>query len=152
LTSFKIAAEIDEHYIDRVRTGLLAQLERDNKKYNLKVKKVYPEVRNGSFQIDLVFDGEMPENMRTGQSYYVDLQLGDPQKCMQVSKGGFFQSTGGQWIFVVDASGNFALKRQVKIGRQNPKYFEVLEGLEPGEKVIVSGYELFGENEKIVFK
>jgi HlyD family secretion protein len=152
LTSFKIAAEIDEHYIDRIRTGLTAQLDRDNKKYQLKVKKVYPEVRNGRFQIDLIFENEMPENIRTGQTYYVDLQLGDAQKCIQVSKGGFFQSTGGQWIFVVDKSGSFALKRQVKIGRQNPKFFEVLEGLAPGENVIISGYEIFGDNERIVFK
>jgi HlyD family secretion protein len=152
LTSFKIAAEIDEHYIDRVRAGLVARIDRDNKQFTLTVKKVYPEVRDGRFRIDLVFKGEMPENMRSGQTYYVDLQLGDPQKCIQVSKGGFFQSTGGQWIYAVDPSGNFAVKKQIKIGRQNPQYFEVMEGLTPGEEVIISGYELFGENEKIVFK
>ncbi|MBN2485140.1 MAG: efflux RND transporter periplasmic adaptor subunit [Bacteroidales bacterium] len=152
LTSYKIAAEIDEHYIDRVRAGLVARIDRDNKQFTLKVKKVYPEVREGRFRIDLVFEGELPENMRSGQTYYVDLQLGDPQKCVQVSKGGFFQSTGGQWVYVVDASGDFAIKRQIKIGRQNPQYFEVMEGLTPGGEVIVSGYELFGENERIVFK
>lgn len=152
LTSFKITAEIDEHYIDRVRTGLFGELERENKKYDLHVKKVYPEVREGRFEIDMVFEKEMPENTRTGQTYYIDLQLGDAQKSTQILKGGFFQSTGGQWVFVVDGSGSFAIKRNVRIGRQNPRYYEVLEGLNPGEMVIVSGYDVFGDNEKIVFK
>jgi HlyD family secretion protein len=152
LTSFKITAEIDEHYIDRVSNGLLGGLERENKRYDLHVKKVYPEVREGRFEIDMVFEKEMPDNIRTGQTYYIDLQLGDAQKSVQILKGGFFQSTGGQWVFVVDESGSFAIKRNVRIGRQNPRYYEVLEGLNPGEKVIVSGYDIFGDNEKIVFK
>ncbi len=152
LTSFKIAAEIDEHYIDRIRGGLSAELDRDSEKYKLRVKKVYPEVRNSRFQIDLIFEGNMPKNIRAGQTYYIDLQLGDAEQRIQIPKGGFFQSTGGQWVFVIDASETFAVKRNVKIGRQNPKYFEVLEGLSAGEQVIVSGYEVFGTNEKIVFK
>lgn len=152
LTSFKINAEIDEHYIDRIITGLDASLKREDKIYQLRVKKVYPEVRNGQFQIDLVFVGEMPENIRTGQTYYVDLQLGDSRKSTQIAKGGFFQSTGGQWVYVLDESETFAVKREVKIGRQNPKYYEVVNGLATGEKVIVSGYDMFGENDKIVFK
>ncbi len=152
LTSFKINAEIDEHYIDMINTGLDAALKRDDKIYQLRVKKVYPEVRLGQFQIDLVFDGEMPENIRTGQTYYVDLQLGDSRKSTQIAKGGFFQSTGGQWVYVLDGSETFAVKRDLKIGRQNPKFYEVVSGLSSGEKVIVSGYDMFGENDKIVFK
>jgi HlyD family secretion protein len=151
LTSFKISCEIDEHYIDRVIAGLTANIEKEGKTYSLIVKKVYPEVREGRFKIDMVFSKEMPDNMRTGQTYYVDLQLGDAQKALQLERGGFFSSTGGQWVYVVDKSGSFALKRQVKIGRQNPKYFEILEGLNPSETVIISGYENFGDNDKIVF-
>lgn len=152
LTSYKISCDIDEHYIDRVRTGLTANIEKEGKLYPLLVKKVYPEVREGRFKIDMVFCKNMPENMRTGQTYYVDLQLGDAQKALQLERGGFFSSTGGQWVYVVDVSETYALKRNVKIGRQNPKYFEILEGINPGEKVIISGYEFFGESDRIVLK
>jgi HlyD family secretion protein len=152
LTSFKIVAQIDEFYIDLIRTGIVGQLQRENKKYNLHIKKVYPEVRDHRFEVDMVFDEEMPANIRTGQTYYIDLQLGDTQVCNQILKGGFFQSTGGQWVFVVDETDGFAVKRNVRIGRQNPKYYEIIDGLNSGEKVIVSGYEIFGENEKIVFR
>jgi HlyD family secretion protein len=151
LTAYKIMCEIDEHYIDRVITGLTANIDKEGKTYSLKVKKVYPEVREGRFKIDMVFGNELPENMRTGQTYYVNLQLGDAQKAMQLERGGFFASTGGQWVYVLDVTGNFAVKRNVKIGRQNPKFFEVLEGLNPSEKVIISGYESFGDNDRIVF-
>ena len=120
--------------------------------YNLKVKKVYPEVRNSQFQIDLVFTEERPENIRTGQTYYINLQLGQPEQSLLVSLGGFFNSTGGQWIYVVDPSGDFATKRKIQIGRKNPKYYEVLDGLNAGEKVITSGYDLFGENDKLILK
>ncbi len=152
LTDYKINALIDEHYIDRVRRDLAATFERQEKLFNLAVKKVYPEVRNSQFEIDLVFTDERPENIRAGQTYYINLQLGEPQKSLLVSLGGFFNSTGGQWIYVVDPSGDFAAKRTIKIGRKNPKYYEVLEGLEKGEKVITSGYDLFGENEKLILR
>ena len=152
LTDYKINALIDEHYIDRVRRDLAATFERQNNLYNLTVKKVYPEVRNSQFEIDLVFTDERPENIRAGQTYYINLQLGEPQKSLLVSLGAFFNSTGGQWIYVVDPTGEFATKRSIKIGRKNPKYYEVLEGLEKGEKVITSGYDLFGENEKLILK
>lgn len=152
LTNYKINALIDEHYIDRVRQGLNATFERQNNLFNLTVKKVYPEVRNSQFKIDLVFTDERPDNIRAGQTYYINLQLGEPQKSLLVNLGGFFNSTGGQWIYVVDPSGDFATKRNIKIGRKNPKYYEVLEGLEKGEKVITSGYDLFGENEKLILK
>ncbi len=152
LTDYKIEALIDEHYIDRVKQGLSATFERQNSLFNLEVKKVYPEVRNSQFQIDLVFIDERPDNIRTGQTYYINLQLGQPEKSMLVSLGSFFNSTGGQWIYVVDPSGEFATKRKIRIGRKNPKYYEVLEGLEAGEKVITSGYDLFGDNDKLILK
>jgi HlyD family secretion protein len=152
LTSYKVVAQIDEHYIDRVRTQLTATLDRQGNAFDLVVKRVYPEVRNGTFEIDMIFRDSMPDNIRTGQTYYTSLQLGQPKVSVLVPIGGFFQETGGQWIFVLDPSESFATKRNISIGRKNPKYYEVLEGLRPGEKVIVSGYETFGKNEKLVFK
>jgi HlyD family secretion protein len=152
LTSYKVTAQIDEHYIDRVRTQLDATLERQNNKFNLTVRRVYPEVRNGTFKIDMIFRDSMPDNIRTGQTYYISLQLGQPKVSVLVPIGGFFQETGGQWIFVLDPSESFATKRNISIGRKNPKFYEVLEGLKPGEKVIVSGYETFGKNEKLILK
>jgi HlyD family secretion protein len=152
LTSFKVSAQIDEHYIDRIRTQLTATLDRQGSLFNLVVRRVYPEVRNGTFEIDMIFTDTIPDNIRTGQTYYISLQLGQPKESVLVPIGGFFQETGGQWIFVVDPSGSFATRRNISIGRKNPKYYEVLEGLQPGEKVIVSGYESFGKNEKLVFK
>ena len=152
LTSYKVTSQIDEHYIDRVRTQLDATLDRQNTKFNLTVRRVYPEVRNGTFKIDMIFRDSMPDNIRTGQTYYISLQLGQPKRSVLVPIGGFFQETGGQWIFVLDPTESFATKRNISIGRKNPKYYEVLEGLKPGEKVIVSGYETFGKNEKLILK
>ncbi len=152
LTSYKVTAQIDEHYIDRVRTQLNGTLDRQGKNYNLMVRRVYPEVRNGTFKIDMVFRDTMPDNIRTGQTYYISLQLGQPKTSVLVPIGGFFQETGGQWIYVLDPTGSYATKREISIGRKNPKYYEVLSGLEPGEQVIVSGYETFGKNEKLILK
>ena len=152
LTSYKVTAQIDEHYIDRVRAQLTATLERQGHNFNLTVRRVYPEVRNGTFKIDLIFRDSMPENIRTGQTYYISLQLGQPKVSVLVPIGGFFQETGGQWIFVLDPTESFAVKRNITIGRKNPKYYEVLDGLQPGEKVIISGYETFGKNEKLILK
>jgi HlyD family secretion protein len=152
LTSYKVTANIDEHYIDRIRTQLPATLDRQGNKYNLLVRRVYPEVRNGTFEIDMVFSDSVPDNIRTGQTYYISLELGQPKQSVLVPIGGFFQETGGQWIFVLDPTESFATKRNITIGRKNPKYYEVLEGLEPGEKVIISGYETFSKNDKLIFK
>jgi HlyD family secretion protein len=152
LTSYKVTAQIDEHYIDRVKTLLPAKLDRQGKEFSLGVKRVYPEVRNGTFKIDMIFRDSMPDNIRTGQTYYISLELGQPKESVLVPIGGFFQETGGQWIFVLDPTGKFAFKRKISIGRKNPKYYEVLEGLQPGEKVIISGYETFGKNEKLILK
>jgi HlyD family secretion protein len=152
LTSYKVTAQIDEHYIDRVRTQLNATLDRQGSKFDLTVRRVFPEVRNGTFKIEMIFRDSMPDNIRTGQTYYISLQLGQPKRSVLVPIGGFFQETGGQWIFVLDPTESFATKRNISIGRKNPKYYEVLEGLKPGEKVIVSGYETFGKNEKLILK
>jgi HlyD family secretion protein len=152
LTSYKVTAQIDEHYIDRVRTQLTATLDRQGSEFDLVVKRVYPEVRNGTFEIDMIFRDTMPDNIRTGQTYYTSLQLGQPKVAILVPIGGFFQETGGQWIYVLDPSESFATRRNISIGRKNPRYYEVLEGLKPDEKVIVSGYETFGKNEKLIFK
>jgi HlyD family secretion protein len=152
LTSYKVTSQIDEHYIDRVRAQLNATLDRQNSKFDLTVRRVFPEVRNGTFKIEMIFRDSMPDNIRTGQTYYISLQLGQPKVSVLVPIGGFFQETGGQWIFVLDPSESFATKRNISIGRKNPKYYEVLDGLKPGEKVIVSGYETFGKNEKLILK
>lgn len=152
LTDFKISASVDEHYIDRVRENLEGKIERNDEQFALHIHRVYPAVTGGQFKVDLVFDSNKPENIRTGQTYYVKLQLGMANQAIMVSRGSFFQSTGGQWIFVLDPSGNFAVKRNIRIGRQNPQYYEVVEGLQQGEQVITSGYETFGDAEKIVFK
>lgn len=152
LTSYKVTAQIDEHYIDRVRTQLTATLDRQGSEFDLVVKRVYPEVRNGTFEIDMIFRDTMPDNIRTGQTYYTSLQLGQPKVAVLVPIGGFFQETGGQWIYVLDESESFATRRNISIGRKNPRFYEVLEGLKPNEKVIVSGYETFGKNEKLIFK
>jgi HlyD family secretion protein len=152
LTSYKVTCQIDEHYIDRVRAQLDATLDRQGNKFDLTVRRVFPEVRNGTFKIEMIFRDSMPDNIRTGQTYYISLQLGQPKRSVLVPIGGFFQETGGQWIFVLDPGESFATKRNISIGRKNPKYYEVLEGLKPGEKVIVSGYETFGKNEKLILK
>lgn len=152
LTSYKVTAQIDEHYIDRVRTQLTATLDRQGNAFNLVVRRVYPEVRSGTFKIDMTFTDTIPDNIRTGQTYYTSLQLGQPKISVLVPIGGFFQETGGQWIYVIDPTESFAVKRNISIGRKNPKYYEVLDGLQPGEKVIISGYETFGKNEKLILK
>ena len=152
LTDYKIKALPDEHYIDRVRRDLNALFDRNGVDYTLKVKKVYPEVREGQFEIDMVFTGPKPENIRTGQTYHTKLELGQSAEAILISKGGFFQSTGGQWVYVLNENETEATKRSIRIGKQNPQYYEVLEGLNAGEKVIISSYDLFGDNDKIVFK
>jgi len=120
--------------------------------YQLQVRKVYPEVREGKFRCDFIFRGERPENIRTGQTYYIDLELGQPEQAVLIPRGTFFQTTGGQWIFVLDKSGSKAYRRNIRIGRQNPQHYEVLEGLEPGERVVTSGYEAFKDNEILEIK
>ncbi|MFI3299323.1 MAG: efflux RND transporter periplasmic adaptor subunit [Rikenellaceae bacterium] len=146
LSSFKIEADISEHYIDRVSTGLSAAFERGGDNFETQLRKVYPEVREGKFRAEFKFVGERPENIRVGQTYYLNLQLGAPSEAILIPRGSFYSSTGGNYIFVVGDDGK-AYKRKIKIGRQNPQYYEVTEGLSAGEKVIVSSYDQYGNNE-----
>lgn len=152
LSGHKIEAEIDEHYIDRVVTGLEGEFDRQDTTFRLSVKKVYPDVRESKFQADLEFVGRKPANIRNGQSYYINLRLGESAESLILPRGSFFSQTGGTWIFVVDESGNRAFRREIRLGRQNPQYYEVLEGLNPGEKVVVSGYDQFGKSDELIFK
>ena len=149
--TYKVEAQIDEHYIDRVVAGLEATFERQGETYSTTIRKVYPEVRDGKFKADFKFDGEQPDNIRAGQTYYLNLQLGQPEEAVIIPRGTFYQKTGGKWIYVVNKDGNKAVKREIRIGRQNPQYYEVLEGLEPGEKVITSGYDTYGDSDVLVF-
>ena len=148
----KVEAKIDEHYVERVMPGLPANFEREGKSFDMEVTKVYPEVREGQFRTDLHFTSGRPENIRAGQTYHLNLQLGDPVQAILVPRGSFYQASGGLYMYVVDEEETTARRRPVKIGRQNPQYYEVTEGLKPGEKVIISGYELFGENERLIIK
>ena len=150
LTTYKVQAQVDEHYIDRVTTGLVASFERQGAEYEMQLRKVYPEVRNGQFKADFRFSGAAPENIRSGQTYYLNLQLGEAAEAILIPRGSFYQATGGRWIYVVDASGEKAYRREIRIGRQNPQYYEVIEGLQVGEKVITSSYDNFGENDVLV--
>ena len=149
--TYKVEAQIDEHYIDRVVSGLEATFERQGETFSTVIRKVYPEVREGKFKADFKFDGEQPDNIRAGQTYYLNLQLGQPEEAVIIPRGTFYQKTGGKWIYVVSKDGNKAVKREIRIGRQNPQYYEVLEGLEPGEKVITSGYDTYGDSDVLVF-
>lgn len=149
--NYKVEAQIDEHYIDRVIAGLEATFERQGDTFSTVIRKVYPEVRDGKFKADFKFSGEQPDNIRAGQTYYLNLQLGQPEEAIIIPRGTFYQKTGGKWIYVMSKDGSKAVKREIRIGRQNPQYYEVLEGLEPGEKVITSGYETYGDSDVLVF-
>ena len=149
--TYKVEAQIDEHYIDRVVAGLEATFERQGETFSTIIRKVYPEVRDGKFKADFKFAGEQPDNIRAGQTYYLNLQLGQPEEAVIIPRGTFYQKTGGKWIYVVNKEGTKAVKREIRIGRQNPQYYEVLEGLEPGEKVITSGYDTYGDSDVLVF-
>ena len=148
--SYKVEAKIDEHYIDKVIPGLEATFERQGETFSMEIRKVYPEVRDGKFQADFKFSGVQPDNIRTGQTYYLNLQLGQPEEAVIIPRGTFYQKTGGKWIYVLSGEGK-AVRREIRIGRQNPQYYEVLEGLEPGERVITSSYDTFGEADVLVF-
>ena len=151
LDNYKIETFLDEHYIDRIAPGLEATFTRQDELYTAVIRKVYPEVRNGKFRADLKFIGEQPSNIRSGQTYYLNLQLGQPEQSILIPRGAFFQTTGGRWIYVLNADGKGATRRNIRINRQNPQYYEVLEGLQPGDRVITSSYEHFGDNEMLKF-
>jgi HlyD family secretion protein len=150
LDGFKVRAEVDEHYISRVDVGLTGRFELAGQNYILKLTKIYPEVSQGRFEVDLEFVGDQPKDIRRGQSLHVRLELGSPTESLQLARGGFFRSTGGNWVYVVDPSGDFAYKRDIRLGRQNPQAFEVLEGLDANEQVITSSYDNFGDVDKLI--
>lgn len=149
LDNYKLTVHIDEHYIDRVEPGLQGKASRQGKEFDVTVSKVYPEVVNGTFKADLAITGTTPEKPRVGQTYPVDILLGSPSKAIMIDKGTFFQSSGGKYVYVMSSDGKSAEKRDVKLGRRNPQYYEVLEGLYPGEKVIISSYNDFGEADRL---
>ena len=152
LRDYKVQAEVDEHYIDRFRQGLQATVEREGETYSMLVRKVYPEVRQGKFRVDFLFTGNRPSRLRSGQTFYLNVELGQSAQAVLIPRGTFFQTTGGQWIFVLSRDGRHAYRRPIRIGRQNPRHYEVLEGLEPGERVITSGYEAYKDFEQLEVK
>lgn len=150
LDSYMLKVDIDEHYISRIVRNLTGDCEFSGRMYNGTIKTIYPEVRNGRFTVDMVFTDTVPGNIRIGQTSRINLELGESQKAVLLSRGGFYQSTGGQWVYVVDPSGDFATKRNIRINRQNPRYYEVVEGLNPGEKVIVSSYDNYNNADRLL--
>jgi HlyD family secretion protein len=152
LDSYKMRVNIDEHYIARIMKNLTGEFEFAGGKHNLKITKVYPEVRNGTFAVDMEFTSDIPSQIRIGQTARIRLELGESEDALLIPKGGFYQSTGGQWVYVVDENNNVAVKRNIRIGRQNPRFYEVLDGLSEGEKVIISSYDNFGNNDKLILK
>jgi HlyD family secretion protein len=152
LDSYKMRVEIDEHYIARINRGLKGDFIFAGNNHHLIITKVYPEVRNGTFAVDMEFTSDIPSQIRIGQTARIRLELGATEDALLIPKGGFYQSTGGQWVFVVNESGNQAVKRKIRIGRQNPRYYEVIEGLQQGEKVIISSYDNFVNMDKLILK
>jgi HlyD family secretion protein len=149
---YKMRANVDERYVSRVEIGQEAELDFSGTTYRLAVSKIYTGVTGGAFQVDLQFLDSQPEGIKRGQTIQMRLMFSSPSDALIIKRGGFFQETGGNWVYVVDPSGDYAVKREIKLGRQNTRYYEVLEGLEPGEEVIISSYESFGNKEKLVFK
>lgn len=152
LDQYKIHTSLSEYYIDRITTGLPATINYQGKRYPLKITKVVPEVKGRMFDVDLIFTGEMPENVRIGKSFRVQIELGQPEQAIVIPRGNFYQATGGQWIYKVNASKTKAVKVPLTIGRQNPQQYEITEGLQPGELVVVTGYDTFGDAEELILK
>jgi HlyD family secretion protein len=153
MNGYKVRANIDEHYISRVYPGLEGSFDFNGQNYKLKVAKVFPEVQGGTFQVDLEFaEGSTPEGIRRGQTLQIRLNLNDGGQAVLLPRGGFYQSTGGSWVFVVSESGDHATKRNIRLGRQNPKFYEVIEGLQPGEKVVLSSYDSYGDIDRLELK
>jgi HlyD family secretion protein len=152
LTGFKVRADIDEHYLSRIITGLYGTFNFANKDYKLVIKKVYSQITSGRFQVDMQFVGDVPQGIRRGQTLQILLAFSDEVEAVQVAKGGFFQQTGGNWIFKVRDDGKTAYKVDIVLGRANPDYYEVLSGLKPGDKVVTSSYETYGDMQELVLK
>lgn len=149
---FKVTAQVDEFYLTRTRSGQRAEFTLGGEPYTLTVDKVYPQVQEGQFQVDLAFDGPAPANLRRGQTLQIRLELGDPGRALLLARGGFYQDTGGNWAFVLDESGDYAERRPIRLGRRNPEHFEVLEGLEAGDRVITSEYGAFTDMDRVVLR
>lgn len=152
MDQFKIRTALSEYYIDRVTTGLPASVTYQGKRYPLRVTKVVPEVKERTFDVDLVFTGEMPDNVRLGKSYRVQIELGQPEKAIVIPRGNFYQQTGGNWIFKLNADRTKAVKVPITISRQNPRQYEITEGLQPGDWVITTGYDNFGDAEELILR
>ncbi len=152
LNNYKARVNIDEHYLTRIDTGLVGTFDFNEQNYKMKITKVYPSVNNGQFQVDMAFTGPSPEGLKPGQTLQIRLALGSSSKALLLARGGFYQSTGGNWVYVLDSSGDYAKRHDIQIGRQNPDYFEVLKGLKPGDKVVTSSYDNFGNNEVLVLR
>jgi HlyD family secretion protein len=152
LSGYKVRVDIDEHYISRIFIGLKGDFDFNNKTYKLEIKKVYTQVTNGRFQVDMEFVGDVPQGIRRGQTLQIRLALSDETQALLLPKGGFYQQTGGNWIFKVSADGKTAYKTDIQLGRQNPDYYEVLSGLKPGDKVVTSSYENYGDMQELVLK
>lgn len=152
LDQYKIHTSLSEYYIDRITTGLPATVNYQGKKYSLRITKVVPEVKERMFDVDLVFNGDMPENVRIGKSFRVQIELGQPEDAVVIPKGNFFQSTGGQWIYKVNESGDRAVRVPITVGRQNPIQYEIISGLKAGDRVVVTGYDNFGEAEELILR
>lgn len=152
LDQYKIHTSLSEYYIDRITTGLPATINYQGKRHPLKITKVVPEVKDRMFDIDLIFTGEMPDNVRVGKSFRVQIELGQPEQAIVIPRGNFYQVTGGQWVYKVNASKTKAIKVPLTIGRQNPQQYEITEGLQPGELVVVTGYDTFGDAEELILK
>ena len=152
LDQYKIHTSLSEYYIDRITTGLPATINYQGKRYPLKITKVVPEVKDRMFDVDLIFTGEMPDNVRVGKSFRVQIELGQPEQAIVIPRGNFYQVTGGQWVYKVNASKTKAIKVPLTIGRQHPQQYEITEGLQPGELVVVTGYDTFGDAEELILK
>ncbi len=152
MSGYKVSANIDQHYISRVYDGLTGTFDFNGKTHQVEVAKVFPDVQNNTFKVDMQFTSNAPEGIRRGQTLQMKLNLNDGGSAVLVPRGGFYQSTGGNWIFVVDESGDYATKRNIKLGRQNPNHYEVLDGLQPGDKVVLSSYDSYGEIDRLELK
>lgn len=152
LDQYKVHTSLSEYYIDRIITGLPATINYQGKKYPLRITKVVPEVKDRTFDVDLVFTGEMPDNVRVGKSFRVQIELGQPEQTLVISRGNFYQNTGGQWIYKLNSAKTKAIRVPLTIGRQNPQQYEITDGLQPGDWVITTGYDTFGEAEELILK
>lgn len=152
LDNFKVRVGVDEFHLSRISTGLKGTFPFDGKEYQVEITKVYPVITDGQFQVDMEFVGEIPSGIRRGQRVRIRLELGDASNALLLERGGFFQTTGGSWVYKLDEDGTRAVRTNIRLGQQNPEYFEVIEGLSPGDKVIISSYDTFGDNEVLELK